>query len=340
MFVNLVRQLFSKIFATLLSTLLLFVIFVVPAGAQVAGLPPKPPAPAPEPLFPAKIHPEVVQAAAAEEKLNLIVFLTARPIKTIADQEKQSFVPQLSQLSGQIRQLTAPFNLNHVVPAAIRQQVKALHEQQDSLLDQMRGNIYTRLETEVKPQQDAFEQFVQTTFNGVVTNKVLTDNSLGVEISSEFLQRLSQHPNVLHVALNHNIAPLLDDSAPTIGANTWWNHGLDGDGVTDVAVVDTGVANHPALSSHRYAASEMDFRPNVDNPSDNDGHGTAIAGIIVSTNATYKGIGFGLDKIVNAKIGTGDAPVAEQRMKDAVEWAVTDTTAGKKTAEIVNISYS
>jgi hypothetical protein len=115
---------------------------------------------------------------------------------------------------------------------------------------------------------------------------------------------------------------------------------LDGDGVTDVAVIDTGVANHPALSAHKHAASERNFINQFNPTTDTDGHGTAIAGIIVSTDANYKGIGFGLDKIVNAKIGTGDTALFEQRLKDAVEWAVTNTTNGKETAEIVNISYA
>ncbi len=340
------KKVFSSKFKMTVSlevvALLTVLVFAMATLAQqlLEVLPPKPPAPPLEPLFPGRIDPEVLQVAADQEQLNLIVFLTKQPREGIAAQEQEIFVPQLLQLSEQIRQLTQPFNLNDIVPEPIRRQALALQEQQDDLLDQMRANIYARLKAEVGPQQDAFEQFVQRELGGTVENKVLTDNSLGVKIASKFLERLSQHPDGLHVALNHPMRPALDVSAPTMGANTWWNNSLDGDGVTDVAVIDTGVdTQHPGLSAHRHPPSEKDFVNAIQNPDDIDGHGTAIAGIIVSTNATYKGIAPGLDIIVNAKISSQGQGVSEQRIKDATEWAVLDTTNGKQTAEIVNLSF-
>ena len=58
-------------------------------------------------------------------------------------------------------------------------------------------------------------------------------------------------------------------------------NGLDGSG-TGVCIVDTGIdANHPDLE-HANIVSWIDLISGSDSPYDDEGHGTAMAGIIVS----------------------------------------------------------
>ncbi|MCD6506966.1 S8 family serine peptidase, partial [Candidatus Poribacteria bacterium] len=123
--------------------------------------------------------------------------------------------------------------------------------------------------------------------------------------------------------------------------------GYTGDGTWDVAVVDSGVSlYHPALSAHRESGdpyiSTMSNRPDQNHPDDDYGHGTAVAGIIASTDATYKGIAYGIDKIIICKVMTGGYNPVETEVWEAVDWALDASkppySYAHETAEIINFS--
>jgi subtilisin family serine protease len=88
----------------------------------------------------------------------------------------------------------------------------------------------------------------------------------------------------------------LQESIPLINANDVWAKypTITGAGQT-VAVIDTGIDyNHSALGGgfgvgHRVVAG-WDFVDNDADPMDLNGHGTHVAGIIGSSNSTYKGV--------------------------------------------------
>jgi len=104
------------------------------------------------------------------------------------------------------------------------------------------------------------------------------------------------------------------------------NYGLNGKGQT-IAVIDTGIAyDHPALgggygAGYRvvggYDFAENDANPYDDGPSGS--HGTHVAGIIGSTNATYSGVATGVDLValrVFDDQGNGNFTWVEQ----ALQW--------------------
>ncbi|MGB3903285.1 MAG: S8 family serine peptidase, partial [Anaerolineae bacterium] len=123
-----------------------------------------------------------------------------------------------------------------------------------------------------------------------------------------------------------------------------------------MAVVDSGIDDtHPALSSQSFcekrclATADL-FTPGLpgNDPSVDDvnGHGTHVAGIVASTNSTYTGVAFGLDKVFNCKAGFDgdgvDGGGASMYWSDAmscVDWALVSNTTCGDFADGVNLSY-
>ena len=98
---------------------------------------------------------------------------------------------------------------------------------------------------------------------------------------------------------------------------------LDGAGYT-VAVIDTGVDyTHPALAD-RYLGG-YDFVNNDANPMDDEGHGTHVAGIIASENATYTGIVPGAN-IVALKVLDQNGSGTWGDIEAALQWCVRNQT--------------
>ena len=206
------------------------------------------------------------------------------------------------------------------------------------MLDDMRRAIYAGIKPQVQPQQNRVENFVTNALRGRVYARVTFVNVLGVEIPSASLERLASHPDVARISVDHEGHPELYRTAEVIGADHFWDFNYKGDGTWDVAVVDSGVhLDHPALSDHRgpipigslYAPfiSVVEQQGEQNNPLDNYGHGTAVAGIIACTPYTYdgreyKGIAYGIDKILVCKVMAAGYDPREIEVWDAVDWAL------------------
>ena len=208
----------------------------------------------------------------------------------------------------------------------------------------MRRAIYTGIKPEIEPQQSRVATFITDVLNGEVYAQVGFVNVLGVEIPSTALNQLANHTDVARISKDYGGQLDLDDTAKAIGADHLWNIGYDGDGVWDVAVVDSGVTiNHPGLRSHKDGSAF--YSKTAENYADDDyGHGTAVAGIIASTNSTYKGVGHGIDKIIICKVMDDGVPVSEIEVWDAVDWALDASRSpypnNHETADIINLSLS
>ncbi len=95
---------------------------------------------------------------------------------------------------------------------------------------------------------------------------------------------LERHPDVAYVSPDRPNTPAFDDEIPAVmGDLARQQYGMDGTGV-GVAVIDSGVFNHPDLQSADGTTSRIVYSESFvpGDPSTNDayGHGTHVAGII------------------------------------------------------------
>ncbi|MBI4018021.1 MAG: S8 family peptidase, partial [Candidatus Aenigmarchaeota archaeon] len=167
--------------------------------------------------------------------------------------------------------------------------------------DKIEPSIYLQSGDYVKVIVKADESALPLIASASVEYENFTGGFYSANISRSNLVFLESSAAVKRVWLERKSQPLLDISAPLIGANQTWPY-YNGSGVK-VCVIDTGMnSSHPALFGR--VVAEKDFiTDDLDSNSTQDGanHGTHVAGIVASNNSTYKGVAFG-SLILNAKV--------------------------------------
>src|SRR5690349_726819 len=123
--------------------------------------------------------------------------------------------------------------------------------------------------------------------SGARIKRRLRDGAV-LEATGAQLDALTRDEAVAHVAGDVPVTRMMAVTTTSTGADQVWSsvsgsRGLTGSGV-GVAVIDSGVAPHPALRGH--VAISVDF-PSAALSVDHDeyGHGTHVAGIIAGTTA-------------------------------------------------------
>jgi len=169
--------------------------------------------------------------------------------------------------------------------------------------------------------------------------KVLYDydiiQGIAVSVAARKIGKLKEMKNVISVEEDEICHAVLDDSVPLINADDVQNGsaysgvGYDGSGVT-VCVVDTGIdKTYPAFAGR--IIGEYDFVNGDNDATDDDGHGTHVAGIIASADATYRGVAPGafltVAKVLDAT-GTGYS----SDIIAGIEWGVANG------ADVINMS--
>jgi subtilisin family serine protease len=110
-------------------------------------------------------------------------------------------------------------------------------------------------------------------------------------VNAAGLAKLVADPHVTAVGPDSVVHGDLDDSVPFISADEVHALGYTGDGIT-VAVLDTGIdTDHPDLMDDIVGGRHFFNKGSEDGLyEDDNGHGTNVAGIITSKNATYRGV--------------------------------------------------
>lgn len=163
-------------------------------------------------------------------------------------------------------------------------------------------------------------------------------------VSSSTLDDIKKLPYVKAVFPNQKVKGHLSESAGIINVPTArLNHGVTGAGVK-VGIVDSGIDYmHPALGggfgTGFKVAGGYDFVNDDDDPMDDLFHGTHVAGIVASQDATYMGIApdvtlYALKCIDNNNQGQEDDIIA------AIEWSLDPNGDGnfEDKLDIINLS--
>ncbi len=187
-----------------------------------------------------------------------------------------------------------------------------------------------------------YDRFVRS-LNGKILHDYEVIEGIAISIAGRYLETLKELENVVGIHEDREVHAFLDESAPLISADDVWAEGINGSGV-DVCIVDTGVNyNHPALAG-KVVAQKCYCQGNPgpsgccpsggeteDDAMDDHGHGTHCAGIVASTNDTYKGVAPG-SSIKAVKVLDSEGSGWESDIVAGIDWC------SDQNADIISIS--
>lgn len=168
-----------------------------------------------------------------------------------------------------------------------------------------------------------------------VKRQFLTMNGFVGEVDREYLEMLKSNPN-MEVYESVPVHTFLSDSVNLVNASRTWGLVHNGTNITGngetVCVIDSGVnETHPALSGR--VIEEYCFCdgggagccPNGQGEdsdgTDDYGHGTHVAGIIASKNATYPGVAPDAS-IISVKVTDSSGNGISTDVVSAIDWCV------------------
>jgi serine protease AprX len=169
-----------------------------------------------------------------------------------------------------------------------------------------------------------------------IKKKLPLINAFATEVNEEGLKLLVKDADIKRIWYDAEVKALLDVASFTVNAEPIWQDGLTGKGVV-VAVLDTGIYNHPDLSGR--IEWFRDFVNNRNKAYDDNGHGTHVAGDIASSGDSsagrYRGPApdaglVGVKVLSNAGMGSLSTVI------EGVQWCVNNKD--KLKIRIINLS--
>ncbi|MEK6967141.1 MAG: S8 family serine peptidase, partial [Nanoarchaeota archaeon] len=165
-------------------------------------------------------------------------------------------------------------------------------------------------------------------------------NMFSAEVDSAALNNLKSDPQVESIDYVFKLKLLLDTSVPVMKANNVWPFQIDGINLTGrgevICILDTGVNYHHGIfgnctlaelqngSCERIVAG-YDFGNSDSDPIDVDGHGTNVAGIVISNDTTYRGVAPEA-KIVALKVFNDSGSGNSDDLDAAIQWCISNSS--------------
>jgi subtilisin family serine protease len=215
-------------------------------------------------------------------------------------------------------QTTAKVIVNLTQPVAAQE----LRKLGDKGVQNQLKSLVNGIQNQVILSLDAKEVQIERRFSYII--------AFSAAVTEKGLQDLINHPQVSSIEPDRVLQAHLVQGIPLINASTVRNT-YNGSGLA-IAICDTGIDyNHTMLGGPGFPNSKViggyDTGDNDANPMDEQGHGTACAGIAAGTldsNGDYIG-GVAYDaKLYAVKIATGDTGSAmTSAMIDGWEWCIT-----------------
>ncbi|MAE43238.1 hypothetical protein CMO93_05680 [Candidatus Woesearchaeota archaeon] len=207
-------------------------------------------------------------------------------------------------------------------------------EKKRIMVEEQQEEVLSELDLKEEENQDNdFEFDLESKFSVV--------NGFAGNVTEEGLQKLASDPNVKKIYPNRPVKAFLSDSKNIVNASNTWSLIYNGTNITGkgevVCVIDTGVDYTHSDMGNCASTSNIndgscskviggyDFINNDQNPIDDHGHGTHVAGIVASTNGIYKGIAPDANiiaiKSLNS-VGSGTT----QNVIDGIDWCVNNAS--------------
>ena len=122
---------------------------------------------------------------------------------------------------------------------------------------------------------------------GKVKNILKSLHGLAISADDVKIQKIKSNKKIKDIVEDTVVHTFLSNSVLHIGANSIHTTGVTGNGIK-VCIVDTGVDDsHPSLNP---LIAQYDYVNNDGDATDDEGHGTHVAGIVASRDSVYKGV--------------------------------------------------
>lgn len=251
-----------------------------------------------------RIDPALERLAAQQASLPVIIVFGEQPQRKIARTLNEKYEPNIEALAGRVRSIYDKYLpketmegkdvevergklLSQYVTDADKKEIRALNEQRDKLTSELRQQIGRESAVAVADVQKLYVDRIAH-LGAKVQERYVTLNAVSAEIPTSALKEIANLDGVAEVVYNAPGKEELNTQAQSLGATSWWSSGYDG-GIWDVGVLDSGVMEtHPALAGHTIYSN---YAPN-------GSHGTGVACMYASNNATHRGLAFGLNSIL------------------------------------------
>ena len=152
--------------------------------------------------------------------------------------------------------------------------------------------------------------------------------AVSIRMPAVALAALRQQPGVLAIYEDAEVHASLSVSGPLVGSTAVHQSGATGVGAR-VCIIDTGVDDtHPSLAP---LAAEYDFVSDDYDATDDNGHGTHVAGIIASRHVSDKGVAPGAS-LLAAKVLSRNGTGYTSDVIAALEWC------RDQGAQVINMS--
>ncbi len=176
-------------------------------------------------------------------------------------------------------------------------------EAKKQMIREQQNTVFADLKLKKKDKELSIQTAEDYEFD--LTNTYSTVNGFAGKLKKASYQKLRNNPKVAKIYKPRNVTLLLNNSAGIINATRTWSLVYNGINITgkaeSVCVIDTGVDyTHPALgncSNTNFTngvcskiISGYDFVNSDNNPIDDNGHGTHVAGIVASANDSIRGL--------------------------------------------------
>ncbi len=160
-------------------------------------------------------------------------------------------------------------------------------------------------------------------------------NAVAVKASPELIEEISKREDVARIELDSELRIIGDFSTQVsqgqinnatseinrINATRIWELGIDGTGI-NVSVIDTGInASHPDIAGR--VIKGYDFVNNDNDPADDNGHGTHVAGTVGGNGSggTTTGVAPNVSLFGVKVLGAGGSG-SESNVISGIEWSV------------------